>query len=190
MAEVYTNPLLFKEALSNRFEDFDYDASSKLPRFFFADKQGEIYQSVAATHMFDKLNKRFGEFIDPLRCVARRRVIVITYLEDGESLPKEVIKESTEVVVNEEIKVQEPIFVQFAESNEKNNEESTDLVEQPSPEEIFNKNYANTLYNSKSKAKSKDALEEYGLKFGIDLKKNMSFANMLSALEDHVNSSN
>lgn len=50
----------------------------------------------------------------------------------------------------------------------------------------FDKAFAESLLDDKNVKKSKDDLETYGISFGIDLKKNKSFANMLIALEAHV----
>lgn len=51
---------------------------------------------------------------------------------------------------------------------------------------VFSRNYADSLYDSKSSAASKQALEDYGKLFGINLHRNKSFANMLTDLVAHV----
>ena len=51
---------------------------------------------------------------------------------------------------------------------------------------VFDKTYADSLYDGSNVKASKNALEDYGSQFGIDLKKNKSFANMLSDLVAHV----
>lgn len=170
MAELYPSPTLFNKALSERFEEFDFEASENTPKFFFADTSGKVYQNVCSQYMFRDLNKRFGDFLDLPKCIASRRMFVITYLE--------------EEVVEKEIPVQDPIFVQCAPSEEVVPKEVA-LEEDEAPV-VFDKEYAEGLYDNSNKADSKNALEEYGLKFGIDLNKAMKFSNMLIRLEEHV----
>ena len=82
----------FNEALKELHEGFDLDASNRLPRWYFQDVGGAIYKSACAAHLFDALNKRFGNFIDPKRSIARSRNYVVTFLEEGEKI-KEDVKE-------------------------------------------------------------------------------------------------
>lgn len=62
------------------------------------------------------------------------------------------------------------------------------VIETTTPKETtveFSRTYAESLYGDDAKS-SKDSLEDYGKLFGIDLKKNKSFSNMLKSLEAHV----
>ena len=63
------------------------------------------------------------------------------------------------------------------------NKETTVEVEETNTDTVtFSEEYAESLYDEEDKSESKNKLEAYGLTFGINLKKNKSFENMLKDL--------
>lgn len=106
-------------------------------------------------------------------CFQRGNTLHVYTKEDifGTEAAKEVLKELPEAT---EAIEQEVVVVAAVGAEE------TKVVE-------FSRTYADSLYDGDDAKGSKDALEDYGKLFGIDLKKNKSFSNMLKSLEAHVN---
>lgn len=160
--EIFRNDREFKRFLGKKFDNFDVAGALALGKYSFL-KDEEIFKGLTAVHMFKLLNKNFGQFIDTKRskCIGRKFAIIFT-TEELQEEAKAIQQEDEAVEVVEVAKVVV--------------EEAKEVVTN------FDLAYAESLYNADNKAESKDALEVYGLNFGVDLKKNKSFENMLKDL--------
>tara|TARA_R110000851_G_scaffold151683_3_gene293002 strand:+ start:1192 stop:1749 length:558 start_codon:yes stop_codon:yes gene_type:complete len=177
--ELYANPILFNRELAKRCEEYNYDKSNQLSRWSFADTDGVIFESQCAVHLFEKLNKRFGNFIDTERSIARRRMYVITYLDEkplsqdilSEDVEKPLVAVVTESVVEQEYESSTPLISLVAE-------------DEAPVEKQFSLEYAQSLYIEGNEMTSRKKLEDYGRELGVELKRNKKFVNMLSTLEE------
>jgi len=154
--KVYQNDTDFYKDLEVMHPTFDIEKTLRLGKWHFSTKDGEVHTHYSSDEMFCKMNEVFGDFLDLKRSIARPSMYVITYL-DTDSPQEEVQTFVKEVKITD--KVDEGI--------------------------AFNLEYAENLYDENSKSESKNKLEEYGVQFGIDLKKNQNFHAMLDDLVKH-----
>jgi hypothetical protein len=205
--QMYRSTAVFKKALSVMFEEFDYPVSVKLPRWHFADTSGKVYRERCSAHMLKALNERFGAkiIVDRSRAFATKWIVCfeegVTAVSGDSVNPKEGITNAVEEAKKAAVD-QQPLEVEQPVEDSEPEEPVVEAVEsssepvpfismdEPVTEEslVFDKEYALSL-STDEKQESKNKLADYGEKFGITLKKNKTFENMLSDLEEHVKES-
>lgn len=166
--QVYSNMIKFNEALAELQKEFDLDASNRLPRWYFQDTNGVVYKSACAAHLFEALNSRFGDFIDPRRSMARKRNYVISFLEKGEKVSEVVVEEPVSLVVVEDL-ITEPLV------------EATEEGDKPLHDEV-DWDWINVL---KGTREDKLTLDKYAEdKFGIKLNRGKKIDKMVAEFKE------
>jgi hypothetical protein len=154
--------------LDKRVEGLDVNKSAFMSTFSFMTMEGETYLSPSPVSFVENFNKAFGDMLS----------IKGTQMAGGVSCILSFLDETTATKTPDKEVITE--------------EDTT--PEETTPESSLNEvlhtnidlEYASTLSQGKSKKASKEALELYARKFGIELNRTKSFDNMLKSLQEQI----
>lgn len=165
------------KVLAAKVEGLDTRGSAYVRGFGFATLDGSKHQCTTVNQFATSVNDVFGEVLSVPHCKASGLFggAIITFLDNPSPkvLSDEGTSETLSDALSESIEATEtsdaPVSEDFAES----------ILEAAAPSEKPDLGYATSLQEGKSKTEAKEALEEYGRTFGIELSRSKTFANML-----------
>jgi hypothetical protein len=176
----YRNLLLTLDILKTKGAPIDISASCKGANYKVAYTDGTVKYYYTWTTLFSKIEEDFGIKLAPQ---GSKKFGVNTYIL---TLLEPLVLNSEEVSSEGNTDVSEAIQA----SPEEPQEEVVSEEEENLPKEEIQEvdyDYLNSLYDEEEKAESKNKLEAYVIeKYGIDLRKNQSFQNMIKELEDKL----
>ncbi len=199
MRDIFRTVKKFRKAMAERFDSYDYEESCKQRNYNFVTTDGTIYKGTTSIGMFRNMNEVFGEFINTKRSRIRDQKVIVHYLAEAPAVTEASTVDKASVATETAVEVEEATVVTEEVENvveeaveapdtvaedadvEVSDEEATD---ESDTTPVFDKAYAESLYDESDKSGSKTALEDYGKTLGIDLKKSKTFENMLIDLEE------
>lgn len=149
-------------------ERFDFKKSAALAPYCFCDTDGNFHRCPTFLHFLNTINADFGGYWNIK--ASRQLGQSILLIEDENP---EILKGIKSVIVGKPVQPSTPIIEEdLQEEDSSNVEVDWDLIEKMS---------------KKGTKVAKAELAEYCTPFGIDLKKNESFDNMLAKFKEHLN---
>lgn len=165
--------------LDSKFKGIDPHKSAIAPKAWFYTAEGEEVPCSSYQQMFQEFNERFGTNFIPDRCFSSRNTHFTIAMQGGDVIAED--KAPVVAPVDDKPQTSPLISLSADATSEASQEESEDVSDAPT----VDWDYINGLGTDK---KAKNHLEQYCKQFGIDLKKNKTFANMVADFKEFLES--